>query len=119
MSVWTSSTRTEDSTVLESLQAQLAEHGVDLSALGCEGAAAVKVICVPSNLSHSLSSLAESPRDQVLMVRVDSNTAEALDAWYVEGVITVEEYEQAIERMDPRRGLRWNFRWGLGRLSAS
>ena len=41
----------------------------------------MKVVCIPTSLGEGLSALGEAPRDNVVMVRVDSETAEKLDAW--------------------------------------
>ena len=41
----------------------------------------VKVVCVTPGLKHSVDEMGKATRDQVVMVRVDSETSEALDAW--------------------------------------
>ncbi len=41
----------------------------------------VKVVCVSPNLTESVEEMGGSARDQVVMVRVDEETAQALDAW--------------------------------------
>jgi hypothetical protein len=65
------------------IREQLDACGVDLDSLGCCGpdAAAMKVVCVPEDLRSCLDDLGQSARDQVLMVRVDRETLEELDAW--------------------------------------
>jgi hypothetical protein len=47
----------------------------------------VKVVCVTPGLKDSVEELGRSPRDQVVMVRVASETSEALDAWVETGAV--------------------------------
>ena len=47
----------------------------------------VKVVCVTPGLKESVDEMGKSPRDQVVMVRVDSETSEALDAWVETGAV--------------------------------
>lgn len=47
----------------------------------------VKVVCVTPGLKDSVDEMGRSPRDQVVMVRVDSDTSEALDAWVSTGAV--------------------------------
>jgi len=47
----------------------------------------VKVVCVTPGLKDSVDELGKSPRDQVVMVRVDTETSEALDAWVQTGAV--------------------------------
>jgi hypothetical protein len=65
------------------IREQLDACGVDLDSLSLCGpdAAAMKVVCVPEDLRSCLDELGQSARDQVLMVRVDRETLEELDAW--------------------------------------
>jgi hypothetical protein len=55
-----------------------------VSGAGCAG---IKIVCVPSSLDEGLSALGEAPRDQVVMVRVDSDTIDRLDAWVDTGAL--------------------------------
>lgn len=67
----------------------LRESGVDLEAL-CGGpldASRCKVVCVAPGLDESLSAMGKSPRDQVVMVRIDESTRESLDLWVETGVV--------------------------------
>jgi hypothetical protein len=65
------------------IREQLDACGVDLDSLGClsPDGSAVKVVCVPADLCSCLDELGRSPRDQVLMVRVDKETLAELDDW--------------------------------------
>ena len=49
--------------------------------------AKVKVVFVSPDLAESVEELGRSPRDQVLMVRVDEQTMAALDAWVATGAV--------------------------------
>ena len=68
--------------------AKLRELNIDLSEL-CIGDAesGVKVVCVPASLQGSLSALGGSPREHVVMVRVDTDTMNKLDAWVETGAV--------------------------------
>ncbi len=41
----------------------------------------VKVVCVSPDLKESVEEMGQTQRDQVVMVRVDEETLESLDAW--------------------------------------
>lgn len=73
----------------ESIKEQLAQQGIDLDAPdgGQASDALVRAICVVPDLGESVRKLAESPRDQVVMVRIDSDALEALDAWVQSGAV--------------------------------
>ena len=47
----------------------------------------VKVVCVAPNLCQTMEEMGRSPRDQVVMVRVDEPTATRLDAWVETGAV--------------------------------
>jgi Arc/MetJ-type ribon-helix-helix transcriptional regulator len=71
--------------IVEQLEAQ----GVDLTELGCcdgEGSP-IRVACVAANVGQLLDELGRSKRDQVVMVRVDQETARQLDAWVETGAV--------------------------------
>jgi len=67
---------------------QLGAQGIDLDKLmaeeGCAGPP-VKVVCLSADLRDSLAELGQAPRDQVLMVRVDKESIDHLDAWVETG----------------------------------
>ncbi len=67
---------------------QLGAQGVDLDQL-LRGAACgnrqVKVVALSADLRDSLVELLQAPRDQVLMVRVDKESIDLLDAWVEAG----------------------------------
>jgi hypothetical protein len=76
-----------------SIEAQILEQlrgqGVDLSALACcdDSGTPVRVVCVAANVGHTLDVMGQSARDQVVMVRVDADTANRLDAWVETGAV--------------------------------
>lgn len=80
--------------ILGSIQEGLEEAGigVDLGA-NCttwswpRKSKRVKVVCVTPGLKDSVDEMGKSPRDQVVMVRVDTETSAALDAWVETGAV--------------------------------
>lgn len=46
-----------------------------------------KVVCVPIGLGDSLREMGKEARDQVVMVRVDDDTKQSLDAWVATGAL--------------------------------
>lgn len=68
---------------------QLESQGFDPESMCCtpEGAAPLKVVCVPSSLRASVEEMGGAARDQVVMVRVDAETARTLDAWVETGAV--------------------------------
>jgi Arc/MetJ-type ribon-helix-helix transcriptional regulator len=80
--------------ILGSIQAGLEEAGIGVDLCGdCttwswpKKSKRVKVVCVTPGLKDSVDELGKSPRDQVVMVRVDSETSDALDAWVQTGAV--------------------------------
>ena len=80
--------------ILGSIQAGLEEAGIDIDLGGdCttwswpNKSKRVKVVCVTPGLKESVDEMGKSPRDQVVMVRVDTETSEALDAWVQTGAV--------------------------------
>ena len=47
----------------------------------------VKVVCVSPDLKDSMEEMAQAPRDQVVMVRVDEATSKSLDSWVETGAV--------------------------------
>ncbi len=78
----------------EKIQSRLKDQGVtidfkdglDFSCVDGSGAG-VKVVAVAPDLKRSVEEMGRSPRDQVVMVRVDEKTLEALDAWVATGAV--------------------------------
>lgn len=81
--------------LLKSVQARLEAHGisVDLGGLaaGWCGEAGegprVKVVCVAPGVKDSVDEMGATPRDQVVLVRVDEETRKALDEWVETGAV--------------------------------
>lgn len=73
----------------EQILEQLRSQGVDLAALACgdDTAAPARIVCIASNVGHILDEMGQSTRDQVVMVRVDAETAQKLDAWVETGAV--------------------------------
>lgn len=75
--------------VWETVREQLRHKGIDLQcdrAADAEGTQ-VKVVCIAPGLKDSVQELGRTPRDQVVMVRVDEETSKALDAWVETGAV--------------------------------
>jgi Arc/MetJ-type ribon-helix-helix transcriptional regulator len=62
------------------------KDGLDFSCVDPSGSG-VKVVCVAPDLKRSVEEMGRSPRDQVVMVRVDEATLESLDAWVATGAV--------------------------------
>lgn len=80
--------------ILGSIQAGLEEAGIGVDLGGdCatwtwpKNGKRVKVVCVSPGLKDSVDEMGKSPRDQVVMVRVDTETSESLDAWVQTGAV--------------------------------
>ena len=79
-------------TTLDAMQEKLRELGIEVDLTGdvetcCSSEGKVKMVCVGPGLSDSVREMSESPRDQVVMVRVDEATSEAIDAWVETGAV--------------------------------
>jgi len=87
----TASSEKESPDLVAAILEQLREQGVDLESLAasecCERGAPVKVVAVAANVGQVLDLMGRSRRDQVVMVRVDEETARKLDAWVETGVV--------------------------------
>lgn len=75
--------------ILSSIFDQLRAQGLDFESLSCcdDEASAPRVVCVAANVRESLDEMGKSKRDQVVMVRVDEETAKRLDAWVETGAM--------------------------------
>jgi len=80
--------------ILGSIQKELEQAGIEVDlGGGCatwswpKESKRVKVVCVTPGLKDSVDEMGKSPRDQVVMVRVDTETSEALDAWVQTGAV--------------------------------
>ena len=54
---------------------------------GLESVAGLKVVCIRPDLGESVEEVTRAPRDQVVMVRVDEQTSNDLDAWVETGAV--------------------------------
>lgn len=74
---------------LSSIFERLKAEGVDLDAVSCcDGESSMpRLVCVAANVRESLDEMGRSKRDQVVMVRVDEETAKRLDAWVETGAM--------------------------------
>jgi hypothetical protein len=75
--------------ILSSIFDQLRSQGLDFDSGACCGdeGSAPRVVCVAANVRESLDEMGKSKRDQVVMVRVDEETAKRLDAWVETGAM--------------------------------
>ncbi|MHC4598109.1 MAG: hypothetical protein ACYS47_03805 [Planctomycetota bacterium] len=80
--------------IMKTVQSKLRKAGVDLDMEGMmascssdECSPRVKVVCVDPELKDSVEKMGSSPRDRVVMVRVDEDTDKALDAWVETGAV--------------------------------
>jgi Arc/MetJ-type ribon-helix-helix transcriptional regulator len=75
--------------ILASIFDQLRAQGLDFESLSCCGdeGSAPRLVCVAANVRESLDEMGKSKRDQVVMVRVDEETARRLDAWVETGAM--------------------------------
>lgn len=66
-------------------RAALEDLGVDVEALlaGGEGA---RVVVVQASMEDAVKALSSASRDQVVMTRINSETAQALDSWVDAGI---------------------------------
>jgi len=73
------------------VEEKLESLGVDLEEIAAAaeevGGSKVKVVCVTPDLGESVRDLGKSPRDNVVMVRVDEETLRKLDAWVETGAV--------------------------------
>jgi hypothetical protein len=80
----------EGTDIWTAVKAELEAHGIDVDEccdLEAREDARVKVVCVSPDLKNSVEELGRSPRDQVVMVRVDEDTSHKLDAWVEAGAV--------------------------------
>lgn len=75
------------SDILEQVHQALKGSGIDLDRCCSGEGAEVKVVCIDADLGQSLAAVGSAPRDQVVMVRLDRETSEKLDAWTQTGAV--------------------------------
>lgn len=77
----------------EKVQSRLQERGIDVefpegfNLFSDENGPRVKVVCVAPDLKDSVEEMGKKQRDQVVMVRIDAETRESLDAWVATGAV--------------------------------
>ena len=68
------------------IKEELEARGIDLEAdCSDESGSPIRVVCLAGGLSDSLKEMGKTPRDQVLMVRIDEEATKKLDAWLETG----------------------------------
>ncbi len=69
------------------IREELANKGIDFDGDCCdaEPGSPLKVVCMTGGLAGSLKEMGKTPRDQVVMVRLDEATTRKLDAWVETG----------------------------------
>jgi Arc/MetJ-type ribon-helix-helix transcriptional regulator len=67
----------------------LAEHGIDFRVgLGGDGdLAECTVVCLAEDMETTVAEMGRTPRDQVVMVRIDEDTKRDLDNWVESGAV--------------------------------
>jgi len=80
-------TEIDISKILERVKEQLGDVGIDVNTHCCDPSSGspLKVVCMAGGLADSLKEMGKTHRDQVLMVRIDEDTAKKLDAWIETG----------------------------------
>ena len=80
--------------ILGMVQEELGKAGIDVDLAGeastwewPKGDSRVKVVAVTPGLKTSVDEMSKAPRDQVVMVRVDTETSSALDDWVQTGAV--------------------------------
>ena len=80
--------------ILKMVQEKLRAKGIDIdmtgdvdSATESGGPTRIKVVCAAPGLRDSVREMEKNLRDQVVMVRVDEQTSQALDAWVETGAV--------------------------------
>jgi Arc/MetJ-type ribon-helix-helix transcriptional regulator len=75
------------SKIWDRIREDLQDCGINLDGDCCgpDNGSPFKVFCMAGGLSDSLKEMGKSPRDKVLMVRVDEETTKTLDAWVETG----------------------------------
>jgi Arc/MetJ-type ribon-helix-helix transcriptional regulator len=75
--------------VWDSLRGKLEELGVEMHVISncLDGTDQIRVVGLAAGLKEAVESLGRSPRDTVVMVRVDEDTATKLDAWVESGAV--------------------------------
>ena len=77
----------------ERIQSRLKEKGIDIDLpagfdiCGDHDWPRVKVVCVTPDLKESVEEMGRKQRDHVVMVRIDAETLESLDAWVATGAV--------------------------------
>lgn len=75
--------------LLESVRGLLDEYGVAAAVQAVPGVLesdSCRMICITGDLGASRSEMKSRPRDNVMMVRVDDESLEGIDAWIKAGV---------------------------------
>ena len=68
------------------LKEELEARGIELETVcSDESGSPIRVVCLSGGLSDSLKEMGKTPRDQVLMVRIDEEATKKLDAWLETG----------------------------------
>ncbi len=75
--------------IFDRIQDELSRWGINLEAMSCDDVTpdCMKVVCMPAGLRESLDELGRKPRGKVVMVRVDDDTSDTLDAWVETGAV--------------------------------
>ncbi len=69
------------------LEDEVGDLGEEIKTVFSKIGASFKVVCVSPDLKDSVDEMAKSQRDNVVMVRVDEETRNKLDAWVEAGAV--------------------------------
>ena len=84
--------------IFDRIQDELSRWGINLEAMSCDDVTpdCMKVVCMPAGLRESLDELGRKPRGKVVMVRVDDETSDTLDAWVETGAVKTRSQAAAL-----------------------
>jgi Arc/MetJ-type ribon-helix-helix transcriptional regulator len=79
--------KSDVSEVLDTVTEKLRQHGIVLENLCCDNATGsrAKVVCIEPHLGNSVKEMGKYPRGETLMVRINEETRNILDAWVETG----------------------------------
>ena len=75
--------------LIDQISETLASHGIDLRVAlgGDDDLANCTVMCLTGDMKATVAEMGQAARDQVVMVRVDEDTKNDLDAWVETGAV--------------------------------
>jgi len=75
-------------TIIDQISKTLEDHGIDFRiALADDNLANCTVMCLTGDMKTTVAEMSGAARDQVVMVRIDEDTRDDLDAWVETGAV--------------------------------